>query len=567
MVLPTVTLFKKLLKTLFGRHTSYPYFTTGPISTRFMREIDEKRQRRPVELIHPDIKLSSVIHGTYVHDFLRMWHDAIFHCMRNSINENKEIFRYLRKLFAKVTKHEMSKIIWYMTDMDSPTNFPSLKIKEMQAKGNQVEEKKYEAELFQVLFENMIPNFWNNPYHPCAVIIYIDMVLNSEEWKYYYGNSPEKHSSECKKLLPNFDDSVFQQQYAYTKLITQQYPDKNIEFYVLLLYFSRNGVRFTNAMLEVCLLIERFQLYDILFVWGKDNGLLFRPNMDIKERAIEKLDPDTLFKNIHTALSQIQTRKLSPRVSDKLKLEMLDTKYFEPKKISYQMTLPPSGSHESYLKYIEEKGIITRTASALLNETLNICLILYKEKFQVAYNYHDEIKTLHGLYMLISNFNHRELTDTFLELTFLKLESLGCLEHDVKAEKEICSRLSSNLRSQYPQVVFDNEPSEDGSYKKLYADLMDVFSYLTLRFNSIFRLSWSEKPQQPKHSFSKDVISIIESYSDNFLPKYRMHLHTTPLTANNLKGLNFFEKRIQQEQLEKSNDSIGTRLLNFLPRR
>ena len=97
LIVPTVSALNALQHAMHDHDAVGPFFSAGQVTTRLIRDLDEKptafgveHQSRPVELTHPDLMPNPKPHDYLSHNFLLSWHD-LFHCWRSGANMYKPL--------------------------------------------------------------------------------------------------------------------------------------------------------------------------------------------------------------------------------------------------------------------------------------------------------------------------------------------------------------------------------------------------------------------------------------------------------------------------------------------
>lgn len=267
IVLPTMAALNELQAALHGEDVTEPHFVFGEVSTRLIRALDEfpekfgkKHQARPVQLIHPDVKKNGrPPHGLEAHPFSLAFHD-LFHCWQNSINQIKPFCRYLRKLFQTETSFDMSKPLWFLTDMDFSTI--GLKKLRINSELKKVWHKKLAINVVNGIIkdtESQYPEFFlDTDRFDDHLLLVIDMIQNKEKWKHFLGQYPVdffKIATESEKSEINTDLEKFHSVYAETeKLLTSEHEQKTestsnkpVCYYILLYRLTHNGIALEEA--------------------------------------------------------------------------------------------------------------------------------------------------------------------------------------------------------------------------------------------------------------------------------------------------------------------------------
>ncbi len=270
-ILPTVSAFVVLQNVMHGLDATDPFFSVGQISTRFIRDLDEKpekyhlqKQARPVEIDHPDICGTYSVHGAVAHKFILTWHD-LFHCWRSGANTNKPFIRHLRQLIEIETGFDMSKLIWKCVDMDFGAGVLLRTLKHLQ-------------ELITIGHFRHLLSLAGWPASgitdltkrsDVAFLFIIDMIKNSKKWPV---NLIENNNFSNKIGIR----ALFLKTALILKSIIDLNPNKGNKF--ILLAFRLHHI--PNGMLLCKLLDEKIGLNKIL-MWTRNNGLKLKSPYEV----------------------------------------------------------------------------------------------------------------------------------------------------------------------------------------------------------------------------------------------------------------------------------------------
>ena len=123
MTFLSMSAFNCMQQAYFGKDAMVPMYVAGRFKPLLIREADEGlhwlklKQRRPVELPHPDLMPDDKPHNVQADPYARIIHD-LFHIARCGINGRKSLPRAWREFLSATTGFPMSKAIWFLTDMD-----------------------------------------------------------------------------------------------------------------------------------------------------------------------------------------------------------------------------------------------------------------------------------------------------------------------------------------------------------------------------------------------------------------------------------------------------------------
>lgn len=322
-IFPAAQLHKQWLLAFFGEQALLPQLYAGHVTTRLINQYELEYQTRPMEFIYPGLNQPTVAHECYAHNYTFMIHDYIFHSFRSGIIENKQLFRYLKKLLMRVKGFDMSKLIWEMSDLDYPLGKGSIEIRQAIAK-NSKHENAHRSFYAIYTLENLIPTFWYGSFEPNLFIILIDMIQNFDAWEKILGLKPEKYIEQHAKTLrlffnKKFNDKNFQNLFSnLKKYIVHAYPGKSTEFYYLITQFMRHA-HLNTAWTNLCNTLHNEELIPKLFQWNKNKGLEFKPNLiDAKNTAVEDFNSEKLYFNTLLAtnryllINQCRSREIKP---------------------------------------------------------------------------------------------------------------------------------------------------------------------------------------------------------------------------------------------------------------
>lgn len=158
----------ELHRALFNTNMTYPFFTAGNFSTRFIRHLDEKlgKPHRPIQLPHTDLMNAEAPHGHAVQAGINLAHDH-FHWYVNSENMFKDFYRHLRQVIEASTNFDMTKGIWIFSDMDTRIG-KSIRTRTQHA-------DYYKAKFLASLFEE--DNFSDED-----LLLIIDLIIHTQKW-------------------------------------------------------------------------------------------------------------------------------------------------------------------------------------------------------------------------------------------------------------------------------------------------------------------------------------------------------------------------------------------------
>lgn len=324
LVLPSLTLYKEFLLSFFANDAVLPQFSMGKLSLFQIRNaLEEKNSKRSAEFIHPDVISSSVVHECFTHNFVIAWHDLIFHALRSSMTRNKDFYRYIKQLFSRVKHFEMSKMIFEYTDLDMLAGANNaILAREAHAKCNYREEQSLKMVSILRQLHIMVPDIWNNPPQHNALILIIDMNINSHEWEKYLGCRPEKYIPQATRILKeefsgykHFSSQFFMDEFHHMKLLINTYPGRSIEYYIILRQVSYRIE--DNCAIRLCNSLTENHTLNKIIQWHRNKGLYFKEHVtDLKDRSIENLSKKDLYTKLKMAVTYCKSTQSSIKSLD-----------------------------------------------------------------------------------------------------------------------------------------------------------------------------------------------------------------------------------------------------------
>lgn len=300
MIITPSSVLNKLQIAMHGiEHATKIVNNAGQIPIRRIRQMDEnpkgynlRRQSRPIEAPHPDLKPIPKVHGLQMSLFAARTHDY-YHCWRNGSNQYKVMFRHLRQLLESEKEHDMSKAIWILTDMDI-----SLTRRRLAANKDCIDE------LFCNFFKNLMnriskASFWSKTdRYDDNLLIIADMIRDRDEWKEMTGLFPEDI---IHKIAPNSTVSVTYSEME--NIILSEGTDKPIPFYIL-----AYRLREFKDSLTLCHQIDTLVGLDKIFFWNQNSGLCLDSHYTHKTKHIRIEDIPA--KELYSALDGIASTQL-----------------------------------------------------------------------------------------------------------------------------------------------------------------------------------------------------------------------------------------------------------------
>jgi len=270
-IILTTSAMNALQLAMHGNDSTFPFFTAGQFSPRLIRELDEHPERvgfhrhaRPVEFPHPDLESALKTHGyRNVHPAANKAHDFPFHGWRNGALTIKPMIRYLRKLHESVKGYDMSKYIWFLTDMDMSAGWSARN----RAKSNYIWERKS-------YWINRILEEQNGKLQDCnndaLFISLIDMLQNENQWIQFVGQIPTKHFENESKVI-QFMEAI--------KKIMKEYQNLPVLFYIVA-YRLLGDMPTIDAKEILKELSEDPSLLSKMFYWDRNGGVRFKSTFD-----------------------------------------------------------------------------------------------------------------------------------------------------------------------------------------------------------------------------------------------------------------------------------------------
>lgn len=305
-IIPTLSSFK-VLQDAMHEHSSDPFYIVGEFLPSLIHAQDEqpalfdlKKQARPVELVHPDVKKNEMPHGFNSANGVLTLHDFL-HCWRNSASTIKPLIRYMRSCLDP-NGFYMSSRLWFLSDMD---------LSEGRMTREHLKTSNEPPLLFgwhMELFKRQKDDFFSQlDKHDDNLVFLIDMIINTEVWIEFYHEHPAAYIYNNKATDDPSNSINFIKTYNLLENIIDFYQDIPLKNHLIAYILAYRLRQYPKAAALLAQLDSLPGGLSHFFIWTRNCGLKLNPIYQHEESIwVSVTEPSTLMAHCQELLDQYE---------------------------------------------------------------------------------------------------------------------------------------------------------------------------------------------------------------------------------------------------------------------